>query len=107
MQKLAATAVKQAKPKATPYKMTDGGGLYLLVNSQGKYWRYNYRFTGKQKTLALGVYPDISLSTARQFHPSAREQLAEGVDPSEAKKVQRITKNLATADEFEPIARDL
>ena len=106
MQKLAATAVKQAKPKATPYKMTDGGGLYLLVNSKGKYWRYNYRFTGKQKTLALGVYPDISLSTARKLHHSAREQLAEGVDPSEAKKVQKITKNLATADEFEPIARE-
>jgi len=45
MQKLAATAVKQAKPKAKPYKMTDGGGLYLLVKPQGKYWRYNYRFT--------------------------------------------------------------
>ena len=62
MHKLAATAVKQAKPKANPYKMTDGGGLYLLVRPQGKYWRYNYRFTGKQKTLAIGVYPDISLS---------------------------------------------
>ena len=106
MQKLAATAIKQAKPKATPYKMTDGGGLYLLVNSKGKYWRYNYRFTGKQKTLAIGVYPDISLSAARKLHQSAREKLAEGIDPSEAKKAQKITKNLATADEFEPIARE-
>lgn len=106
MQKLAATAVKQAKPKTTPYKMTDGGGLYLLVNAKGKYWRYNYRFTGKQKTLALGVYPDTSLSTARKRHQSAREKLAEGIDPSEAKKVQRITNNSAAADEFEPIARE-
>ena len=106
MHKLAATAVKQAKPKANPYKMTDGGGLYLLVRPQGKYWRYNYRFTGKQKTLAIGVYPDISLSAARKLHQSARERLAEGVDPSEAKKVQKITKNLAAADEFEPLARE-
>ena len=73
MQKLAATAIKQAKPKATPYKMTDGGGLYLLVNSKGKYWRYNYRFTGKQKTLAIGVYPDISLSAARKLHQRFRQ----------------------------------
>jgi len=72
MQKLAATAVKQAKPKAKPYKMTDGGGLYLLVKPQGKYWRYNYRFTDKQKTLAIGTYPDLSLSDARKLHQTAR-----------------------------------
>jgi len=72
MQKLAATAVKQAKSKAKPYKMTDGGGLYLLVKPQGKYWRYNYRFTDKQKTLAIGVYPDVSLSDARKVHQTAR-----------------------------------
>ena len=106
MQKLAATAVKQAKPKAKPYKMTDGGGLYLLVKPQGKYWRYNYRFTDKQKTLAIGTYPDLSLSDARKLHQTARGGLANGIDPSEAKKAQKTTRNLAAVDEFEPIARE-
>ena len=106
MQKLAATAVKQAKPKAKPYKMTDGGGLYLLVKPQGKYWRYNYRFTDKQKTLAIGVYPDLSLSDARKLHQTAREGLANGIDPSEAKKAQKLTRGLAAGDSFESIGRE-
>lgn len=56
--KLTATAVNQAKPTQETYKMTDGGGLYLKVDSKGgKYWRYDYRFTGKRKTLSIGVYP--------------------------------------------------
>ncbi|MGY8786089.1 MAG: Arm DNA-binding domain-containing protein, partial [Pseudomonadales bacterium] len=61
MQKLTATAVKQAKPASKAYKIWDGGSLYLLVKPQGKYWRFNYRFADKRKTLALGVYPAISL----------------------------------------------
>jgi hypothetical protein len=61
MQVLSAIAVKQAACKDKPYKITDGGGLYVLVKAKGKYWRYNYRFAGKRKTLALGVYPDIIL----------------------------------------------
>ena len=71
-------AVKNAKPTAEgkPVKITDGGGLYLLVNKTGKYWRYNYRYLKKQKTLALGVYPEISLAQARERHRKAREQLA-------------------------------
>ena len=64
MQKLTATAVKQAKPKAKPYKLSDGGGLYLHVMPKGKYWRYKYRFAGKEKLLALGVYPDVTLAIA-------------------------------------------
>ena len=59
MQKLTATAVKQAKPQPKTYKLWDGGGLHLLVNTQGKYWRYDYRVADKRKTLALGVYPAI------------------------------------------------
>ncbi len=82
-------AVKNAKPTAEgkPVKITDGGGLYLLVNKTGKYWRYNYRYLKKQKTLALGVYPEISLAQARERHRKAREQLANGIDPAVYKKM--------------------
>ena len=107
MQKLTATAVKQAKPKSGSYSLVDGRGLYILVKPQGtKYWRYNYRFGGKQKTLAIGVYPDTSLSEARKLHQSAREDLANHIDPSEIRKIQKITKNLAAADDFESVARE-
>ncbi|MFZ1852243.1 MAG: Arm DNA-binding domain-containing protein, partial [Nitrosomonas sp.] len=76
------TTTRQAKPKDKPYKLTDGGGLYLLVNTTGKYWRLNYRFAGKQKTLALGVYPTISLIEARKRRDQAKVLLANDVDPS-------------------------
>ena len=66
---LTATEVKQAKPREKPYKPADGGGLYLLVNPKGaRYWRYKYRYGCKEKTLALGVYPEISLKEAREKH---------------------------------------
>ena len=77
MGKLSATAVQQAKGQAKPVKLSDGGGMYLRVNPSGsKYWRYNYRYAGKRKTLALGVYPDTSLADARKAHQKAREILA-------------------------------
>ena len=106
MQKLAATAVKQARATESTYKLTDGGGLYLLVKQQGKYWRYDYRFAGKRKTLALGVYPDVTLAEARKRHSEAREQLSNDIDPSEIKKVKKITQHLAIGDSFESIARE-
>ena len=59
------TAVRNAKPGEKPYELTHAKGLYLLVNATGKYWRLDYRFAGKRKTLALGVYPDVSSATAR------------------------------------------
>lgn len=105
MQKLAATAIRQAKPNPKAYKLTDGGGLYLFVHPKGgKYWRYDYRYGGKRKTLALGVYPDISLADARSKHRAAREILGSGVDPSEAKRVDKLTQNIATANSFGAIA---
>lgn len=58
-------------------KHTDGGGMYLLVNATGKYWRMNYRFADKRKTLAFGVYPAVSLAKARQLRDKARELLAD------------------------------
>jgi integrase len=107
MGKLTATGVKQAKGQTSATKLTDGGGLYLLVNpNASKYWRYDYRYAGKRRTLALGVYPDTSLADARKLHQKAREQLAKGIDPGEAKKIERITRHLASADSFEAVATE-
>lgn len=104
---LTATEVKQAKPRNKPYKLADGGGMYLLVNSKGgKYWRYKYRYSGREKTLALGVYPDVSLKAARLKHSEAREQLANNIDPGEVRKVQKLTQHLASAESFEAVARE-
>jgi integrase len=78
------TRVRSAKPTQRPQKLTDARGLYLLVApSGGKYWRYDYSFNGRRKTLAFGVYPDVGLGKARERHHEARQQLAEGVDPGE------------------------
>ena len=104
MQKLTATAVKQAKPKAKPYKLADGGGLYLHVKTAGKYWRYKYRFAGKEKLLALGTYPDISLADARKLHQAARENLADGIDPSSHKKTKKSANQSNSANSFEAVA---
>src|SRR5476651_316168 len=80
-------AVRNAKPRAKPFKLSDGGGLFLLVQpTGGKWWRYKYRFAGKEKLLALGAYPDVSLADARERHAQARKVLAAGNDPGEAKK---------------------
>jgi len=76
-------AIRDAKPLRRPWKISDGGGLYLLVApTGGRYWRYNYRFAGKQKTVALGIYPDVPTELARERHRRARALLAAGVDPS-------------------------
>jgi integrase len=104
MQKLTATAVTQAKPKPKPYSLSDGGGMYLLVNSTAKYWRYDYRFAGKRKTLALGVYPATSLKKARQKHQRARENLASGIDPNAYKKATSAATHAALANSFEAVA---
>ena len=87
-------------------KHTDGGGMYLLVNKGGKYWRMNYRFAYKRKTLALGVYPAVSLAKARQRREKARELLADVIDPGTAKREDKQTKADAAANTFERVARD-
>ena len=75
--------IRSTKPSSRPRKVSDGGGLHLLVAPNGgRYWRYSYRFHGKQKTLALGVYPDVNLAKARARHQAAREALADGTDPA-------------------------
>lgn len=104
---LADTFVRQVKHsgKAAGDKYTDGGGMYLLVKSSGKYWRMDYAHTGKRKTLALGVYPEVTLAKARQRRDRAREQLADGVDPSLAKQEEKQAQADAAANTFEAVAR--
>ena len=99
------TFVRTVKPgRLAGEKHTDGAGMYLLVKETGKYWRMNYRFLGKRKTLALGVYPEVSLATARKRRDEARKLLAEGIDPSQAKRDDRNTRTAAAAQTFEAVA---
>jgi len=100
-------ACKNAKPKDKPYKLADEKGLFLLVNPNGsKYFRLKYRFDGKEKMLALGVYPETSLKKAREDRDNARKQLADGIDPNENKKAVKQSKAESAANSFEVIARE-
>lgn len=103
------TFVRQVKPtgKAAGDKYTDGGAMYLLVKpSGGRYWRMDYSFNGKRKTLALGVYPAVSLAKARKRREEARELLADDVDPGAAKQDERAAKLEAATHTFEVVARE-
>jgi len=104
MEKLKDIQVKTARFKNKAFKLTDGGGLYLLVNKSGKYWRYDYRYLKKRKTLALGVYPEISLKKARKVHKDARATLSEGVDPSHLRKANKTDKLEAAENSFGNLA---
>ncbi|MBN3114975.1 integrase arm-type DNA-binding domain-containing protein [Pectobacterium brasiliense] len=97
--------VRSAKPEEKPYKLTDGNGMFLLVHTNGsKYWRLRYRSDGKEKTLALGVYPEVSLSEARQKRDEARKLISAGVDPNEHKKAVK-TQQQDDEQTFEVVAR--
>ncbi len=86
---LSSTAIKAAKPQDKQYKLTDEKGMYLLIKPNGsKYFRLNYRIHGKRKTLAIGIYPDISLKQAREKRDLARQKIAEGIDPMAKKKTE-------------------
>ena len=99
-------AIRSAKAKGKPYKLSDSGGLFILIaTTGGKLWRYSYRFDGKQKTLALGSYPDTGLKEARERHAAARKILAAGVDPNENRKNETAAKKLSAANSFELVAR--
>ncbi|MET0108594.1 MAG: integrase arm-type DNA-binding domain-containing protein [Candidatus Thiodiazotropha sp.] len=99
------TAIRKAKPHDKARKLFDGGGLFLLINPNGsKYWRFKYRFHGVEKLLALGVYPDVSLKSARDKRDAARQQIADGIDPSEARKAEKAAR--ASNNSFEAIARE-
>ena len=99
-------AVRNAKPAGKPYKLTDGEGLYLLVNNAGKYWRYDYRFLGKRKTLAFGVYPITSLADARDKRSKARKLIANGGDPAAIKQAKKLEEKQLAANTFEAVARE-
>lgn len=104
---LTATAVKQATPRDKPYKLSDGKGMFLLINPKGaKYWRMKYRFGGKEKTLALGVYPEISLAEAREKVDQARKLLRDNQDPGVAKKLKRLHQYQEETNSFEAVARE-
>ena len=98
------TAIRNAKPQEKPYKLTDQQGLYLLVNEVGKYFRFDYRFGGKRKTLSLGVYPDVRLKEAREEHENARKLLRNGVDPFQHKKQIKNMLSAQATNNFEAVA---
>lgn len=91
--------IRAAKPGSRPRRLWDGNGLFLkMMSNGGRYWRFNYKFDGKQKTLALGVYPEVSLAKARERLADAREQLADGLDPAVKKRT--------ASKSFEAVARE-
>lgn len=96
-------AIRSAKPREKPYKLFDERGLFLLVTpSGGRWWRLKFRVAGKEKLLSLGVYPDVTLKSARELRDDARRELAGGVDPSAKRKAEKV----AEADSFEAVARE-
>jgi len=101
------TEVKNAKPLGKPYKLFDGGGLFLLVKPNGsKWWRLKYLIDGKEKLLSMGVYDDVSLQSARERRDEARKLLAAGVDPGENRKAVKLARAEKNANTFEVIARE-
>ena len=101
-------SVKNAKAKTAARKISDGGGLHLLVTPQGsKLWRLSYRYGNKQKTLALGAYPTIPLNEARTKRETAKRQLGDGIDPAQQQKLDRIKRQESAAITFDALADEL
>src|SRR5260370_39868828 len=101
------TAIRKAKAPAKPTKLSDERGLYLLLApSGGKWWRFKYRFAGKEKLLSLGTYPDVSLAQARDARDEARKLLKAGADPSAGRKEEKRQKVEAEANDFESVTRE-
>jgi integrase len=104
---LSDTAIRNAKSPEKPIKLADGGGLYLLLKPNGaKWWRLDYRFAGKRKTLSMGVYPDVGLKSARDRRDEAKRLLAEGIDPGEERKIQKAARSERAENSFEVVARE-
>lgn len=107
--------ISKAKPREKPYKLSDEKGLFLLISPSGRtsksaisrLWRVKYRFSGKEKLLALGSYPEVTLAEARKRREIARELLARGIDPSFERKDVKRARQLRAENTFEPIAREL
>ena len=103
--KLNARQVDTAKPREKAYQLADGAGLYLeVVPSGSRYWRMKYRFNGKEKRMAFGVYPAVSLAQARALRDDAKKKLAEGIDPSLAKKEEKLVRDVQLNNTFQAVA---
>ena len=101
------TTIRTAKSAEKPVKLSDEKGLYLLVTpAGGKWWRLDYRFSGKRKTLSMGVYPDVGLKDARERRDEARKLLADGINPGETRKAMKASKAGRAANSFEVVARE-
>jgi hypothetical protein len=99
--------IRDAKPAATPIKLTDGSGLYLEVRKTGaKLWRYRYRVGGKENLFAVGQYPAIGLAKARAARAEARELVKKGIHPAHERQAARLATHSATANTFEAVARE-
>lgn len=99
--------IRTTKPADKPQKLADGGGLYLEVRATGaKLWRYRYRIAGKENVFAIGDYPNIGLSDARELHRKARGLVEQGIHPSHNRQAERLANNAANANTFEAVARE-
>lgn len=99
--------IKNAKPADKPYRMADGGGLYVEVSpAGGKLWRLKFRFDGKEKRLSLGAYPAVGLKAARTMREDARQLLAQGIDPAAHKQAQKASRSERAGNSFEVIAQE-
>lgn len=98
---------RTAKAKEKPYKLSDGDGLFLLVTpAGGKWWRFKYRFGGKEKLISFGTYPEVSLADAREKRDAARKQVAAGIDPGEVRKAKKDAQKAVSENSFEVVARE-
>jgi hypothetical protein len=101
------TAIRKTNPTDKPFKLFDERGLFLLVvPSGGKWWRFRYRFDGKNKSLSMGVYPDVPLTKTRDRREKARQLLADGIDPGEQRKTAKEAKVARATNSFEAVARE-
>lgn len=104
--KLTDTRIKSAKPSTQALKLSDGKGLYLLINPTGtKLWRLKYRVDGKEKLMSFGAYPEVSLAQAREACDLARKQLAAGTDPMAQRKADKLSRMEAADNSFAAVAR--
>jgi Arm DNA-binding domain len=99
------TEIKKARKREKPYKLSDGGGLYLWITpSGGKLWRWAHRYEKKEKLMTFGRYPEVSLAVARERHLEARKSLAAGVDPMAERKARKIAERVANDNSFASLA---
>jgi hypothetical protein len=103
---LTALAIENAKPRDKPYKLSDGNGLHLLIAGSSKLWRFRYQFDRKERMISFGAFPEISLAAARSKCLEARKLLADGKDPSQQRKLDKLTAATAANNTFGAIAQE-